>query len=95
MTRTKSAAGGPVGDQRHPCHRRGPRQAGCGTTSDLLFVRPTAEAQVLVILNAPSTQVGALLKEREQAGWSLAAVGHIRVMGDRIKVLDASNLGSP
>jgi len=50
---------------------------------------------VLVILNAPSTQVGALLKEREQAGWSLAAVGHIRVMGDRIKVLDASNLGSP
>ncbi|MHB8926509.1 MAG: hypothetical protein ACYC9Q_02435 [Bacillota bacterium] len=69
----------------------GAEAAHAETVCDLLFVRPAARSPLLVILNAPSTQVGAALKERERAGWSLAAIGHIRVVGERVKVVDGTN----
>lgn len=75
--------------------RRPPvRNSGGRTVSDLVFIAPSVQPQLLVVLNAPSTRVGSVIKDRERAGWSLAAIGRLRVVGERIRVLEADSLAA-
>ncbi|MHB0884444.1 MAG: hypothetical protein ACYC6I_02880 [Bacillota bacterium] len=80
---------------RNTSQRSQARPGGGRTVSDLVFIAPAAQPQLLVVLNAPSTRVGAFIRDRERAGWSLAAIGRVRVVGERIRVLEAGDLASP